>query len=78
MAVVEMVVGGSVVVRERLEAFAGEVLGAAVNRLVQLANGRLYLWGLIEAGPRKSLESMVARLGGEAELSMRACSSFWR
>jgi len=60
-------VDGPVVVRERLEAFAGEVLGAAVNRPVQLANGRLYLRGLIEEGERKSLEPMVARLGGEAD-----------
>ena len=67
MAMAEVVVDGPVVVRERLEAFAGEVLGAAVNRPVQLANGRLYLRGLIEEGERKSLEPMVARLGGEAD-----------
>ncbi len=54
-------------VRERLEAFAGEVLAEAVNRPVQLANGGLYLRGLIEGGPRKSLEPMVARLGSEAD-----------
>jgi SRSO17 transposase len=67
VATAEMVVDGPVVVRERLEAFADGVLGAAVNRPVQLTNGRLYLRGLIEAGERKSLEPMVARLGGEAE-----------
>jgi hypothetical protein len=67
VAMAEVVVDGPVVVRERLEAFAGEVLGAAVNRPVQLANGRLYLRGLIEEGERKSLEPMVARLGGEAD-----------
>lgn len=54
-------------VRERLEAFAAEVLTEAVNRPVQLANGGLYLRGLLEQGPRKSLEPMVGRLSGEAE-----------
>ena len=63
----EMVVDGPVVVRERLEAFAEEVFEEAVNRPVQLVNGRLYLRGLVEEGPRKSLEPMVARLGGEAD-----------
>lgn len=67
VAIAGMVVDGPVVVGERLEAFVDEVLGAAVNRPVQLTNGRLYLRGLIEAGERKSLEPMVARLGGEAE-----------
>lgn len=67
VAMMEMVVDGPVVVRERLEAFAGEVLAEAVNRPVQLVNGRSYLRGLIEEGPRKSLEPMVARLGGEAD-----------
>jgi SRSO17 transposase len=60
-------VDGAVGVRERLEAFASEVLAEAVNRPVQLANGGLYLRGLLEQGPRKSLEPMVARLGGEAD-----------
>jgi hypothetical protein len=50
-----------------LEAFGGEVLAGAVNRPVQLVNGGVYLRGLIEQGPRKSLEPMVARLGGEAD-----------
>jgi SRSO17 transposase len=54
-------------VRERLEAFAAEVLAEAMNRPVQVANGELYLRGLIEQGPRKSLEPMVARVGGEAD-----------
>jgi hypothetical protein len=61
------VVDRPMVVGERLEAFAVGVLGAAVNRRVQLANGELYLRGLIEGGVRKSLEPMVARLGGEAD-----------
>jgi SRSO17 transposase len=55
------------VVRERLEAFGVEVLAGAVNRPVQLVNGGVYLRGLVEQGPRKSLEPMVARLGGEAD-----------
>jgi SRSO17 transposase len=54
-------------VRERLEAFGAEVLAEAMNRPVQVANGGLYLRGLIEQGARKSLEPMVLRLGGEAE-----------
>ena len=58
---------GRAVVRERLEAFGAEVLAGAVNRPVQLVNGGVYLRGLIEQGPRKSLEPMVARLGGEAD-----------
>jgi SRSO17 transposase len=67
MAVLEATVDGPVAVRERLEAFADEVLMEAVNRPVQLVNGRLYLRGLIEEGPRKSLEPMVARLGDDAD-----------
>jgi SRSO17 transposase len=55
------------VVRERLEAFAGEVLGEAMNRPVQMSNGGLYLRGLIEDGARKSLEPLVARLGEDAD-----------
>ena len=58
---------GPAAVAERLEAFGAEVLAAAVNRPVQLVNGGIYLRGLIEQGPRKSLEPMVARLGGEAD-----------
>ena len=54
-------------VRERLEAFAGEVLSAAMNRPVQRINGGRYLRGLLEQGARKSLEPMVARLGGDAD-----------
>jgi hypothetical protein len=43
------------------------VLAEAVNRPVQIVNGGVYLRGLIEEGARKSLELMVARLGGEAD-----------
>jgi len=54
-------------VRERAEAFTAEVLAEAVNRRVQMANGGLYVRGLLEHGKRKSLEPMVERLGGDAE-----------
>jgi SRSO17 transposase len=62
-----MVLDDATAVRERLETFADEVLTEAVNRPMQLLNGRVYLRGLIEEGPRKSLEPMVARLGDEAD-----------
>jgi SRSO17 transposase len=58
---------GPEAVKERLEAFGAGVLAEAANRPVQLANGGLYLRGLMEEGGRKSLEPMVARLGGEAD-----------
>ena len=64
---VERDVDPPLVVRERLEAFAGEVLGEAMNRPVQLVNGGLYVRGLLEEGPRKSLEPLVSRLGGDAD-----------
>lgn len=54
-------------VRQRLEQFGCEVLAQAMNRPVQIANGGLYLRGLVEGGKRKSLEPMVERLGGEAD-----------
>ncbi|HWH10163.1 MAG TPA: transposase, partial [Solirubrobacteraceae bacterium] len=34
---------------------------------MQIVNGGLYLRGLSEPGPRKSLQPLVARLGDEAE-----------
>jgi SRSO17 transposase len=55
------------VVRKRAEAFTAEVLAGALNRPVQVVNGGLYVRGLLEQGPRKSLEPMVARLGEEAD-----------
>jgi len=67
MAVVAVDADAPVAVKERLEAFAGEVLAAAMNRPVQLVNGGLYLRGLLEQGARKSLEPLVGRLGGEAD-----------
>jgi SRSO17 transposase len=54
-------------VKARLEAFGAEVLSEAMNRPVQVANGGLYLRGLIGQGQRKSLEPLVERLGGEAD-----------
>src|SRR5680860_717608 len=56
-----------VAIKERLEAFASEVLAQAMNRPVQARNGGLYLRGLLEQGSRKSLEPLVARLGGAAD-----------
>ena len=67
MAVMAVDADAPVAVKERLEAFAGEVLAEAMNRPVQLVNGGLYLRGLLEQGARKSLEPLVARLGGDAD-----------
>jgi SRSO17 transposase len=67
MGVVVVDADAPAAVKERLEAFAGEVLAEAMNRRVQLVNGGLYLRGLLEQGPRKSLEPVVARLGGDAD-----------
>ena len=64
---VERVVDTPLVVLERLECYAAEVLAGAMNRPVQMTNGGLYLQGLIEQGPRKSLEPLVARLGAGAD-----------
>jgi SRSO17 transposase len=60
-------VDGLGVVGERLETFATGVLAAGMNRPVQMVNGGLSLRGLLEEGPRKSLEPLVERLGGEAD-----------
>jgi len=54
-------------VRERAEAFVAEVLAEAMRHPVQLVNGGLYVRGLLEEGPRKSLEPLVERLGGDAD-----------
>ncbi len=56
-------------VREQAEAFTAEVLTEPMGHPVQIANGGLYLRGLLEEGARKSLEPIVARLGGEAQIS---------
>ena len=66
-AVATVGVDGPVAVMERLEAFGAEVLAEAMELPVQAVNGGLYLRGLIEQGPRKSLEPMVARLGDGAD-----------
>jgi hypothetical protein len=63
----DRVVDGPVVVAGRLEAFGVEVLAEAMNRPVQVRNGRLYLRGLLEQGARKSLEPLVDRLGSDAD-----------
>ena len=55
------------VVAGRLEVFGSLVLAGAMNRPVQRRNGGMYLRGLIEQGPRKSLEPMVERLGVDAD-----------
>jgi SRSO17 transposase len=67
MAVMAVDADAPVAVKERLEAFAGEVLAAAMNRSVQRVNGGLYLRALLEQGARKSLEPMVERLAGDAD-----------
>jgi SRSO17 transposase len=67
MVVMAVDVDAPVAVKERLEAFAGEVLAAAMNRPVQRVNGGLYLRALLEQGARKSLEPMVERLAGDAD-----------
>src|ERR1700678_1522666 len=67
MAVMAVDAGAPVAVKERLEAFAGVVLAAAMNRPAQRVNGGLYVRGLLEQGPRKSLEPLVGRLGGDAD-----------
>lgn len=53
-------------VRERLEEFMGFVTGG-LARSEQRRNAALYARGLIEQGPRKSLEPLAGRLGEEAD-----------
>jgi len=67
MAAMAVDADAPVAVKERLEAFAGEVLAETMNRPAQLINGGLYLRGLLEQGPRKSLEPMADRLGNDAD-----------
>jgi SRSO17 transposase len=67
MAVIEVGVESVATVKDRLEEFGRGVLAEAVNRAAQMANGSLYLRGLVEDGKRKSLEPMVARLGDDAD-----------
>jgi SRSO17 transposase len=68
MVVIEAArVDSAAAVKGRLEQFGCEVLAEAMNRPAQMANGGLYLRGLVEEGKRKSLEPLVARLGEEAD-----------
>jgi SRSO17 transposase len=60
-------VGLAGVVRERMEEFVAAVGAAAMNHPAQRANAERYVRGLLGAGPRKSLEPLVERLGGEAD-----------
>src|ERR1700689_101067 len=64
MAAMAVDAGAPAAVKERLEAFAGEVLAAAMNRPAQRVNGGLYVRGLLEQGSDKSLEPIFERLGG--------------
>ena len=63
--VVDELVGVAPAVRERLAAFFGDVASGLV-RSEQRRNAELYARALMEAGARKSIEPMVARLGGGA------------
>jgi SRSO17 transposase len=54
-------------VKERLEEFVGGVALASMEHPVQRANAERYVRGLLQAGPRKSLEPLVERLAGEAD-----------
>jgi SRSO17 transposase len=56
-------VGVAPAVKDRLAAYFAEVASGLV-RSEQRRNAELYARGLMEAGARKSLEPMVARLGG--------------
>jgi SRSO17 transposase len=61
----EELVGGAPEVRDRLAAYVADVT-VGLRRPEQRRNAQLYARGLIEAGARKSLEPMVARMGGGA------------
>ena len=61
----EELVGGAPEVRDRLAAYVADVT-VGLRRPEQRRNAQLYARGLIEAGARKSLEPIVARLGGGA------------
>ncbi len=58
-------VGVAPEVRDRLAAYFADVASGLV-RFEQRRNAELYARGLMEAGARKSLEPMVARLGGSS------------
>jgi hypothetical protein len=54
-------------VKERLEEFVGGVALASMDHPVQRENAERYVRGLLQAGPRKSLEPLEERLAGEAD-----------
>jgi hypothetical protein len=60
------VVGAAPAVRERLAAFMADVAGG-LGRSEQRRCAGLYARGLLEAGTRKSLEPVVARLGEDGD-----------
>jgi SRSO17 transposase len=61
-----------------LEAFAGQMLGPALRRAEQRANGELYLRGLLTDGARKSMQPMAERLGVDHQrLQQFVSSSTW-
>ncbi len=60
------VVGAAPEVRERLSAFMGDV-GRDLRRSEQRRCAGLYARGLLEAGARKSLEPLAARLGEDGD-----------
>ena len=65
IGVEDELVGVAPEVRDRLAAYFVDVASGLV-RSEQRRNAELYARGLMEAGARKSLEPMVARLGGGA------------
>jgi hypothetical protein len=70
-----VLVGVAPEVKDRLAVYFAEVV-SGLARSEQRRNAELYARGLIEAGARKSLEPMVARLGG-GRCSTRRCSTSW-
>ncbi|MGH2831770.1 MAG: IS701 family transposase [Solirubrobacteraceae bacterium] len=54
-------------VKERMEEFVAGVALASMNHPAQRENAERYVRGLLAAGPRKSLEPLVERLGGEGD-----------
>jgi SRSO17 transposase len=65
IGVEDELVGVAPEVKDRLAAYLADVASGLV-RSEQRRNAELYARGLMEAGARKSLEPMVARLGGGA------------
>jgi SRSO17 transposase len=59
----EELVGVAPEVRDRLAAYFADV-ASGLGRSEQRRNAQLYARGLLEAGARKSLEPIVARVGG--------------